>query len=157
MAHFALQFGRTEPGKTYTERPSVYGICIRQDSRVAVVRIGAQAPYQYDLPGGGIEAGESDAEALIREFEEETGLTVWPIRNLGRAGQFWNNGGKPTNSLASFFEVELTSADGRPSEPDHELVWLPVDEAIRKVRHDSHAWIIVWFERDRRGLHAAKA
>jgi 8-oxo-dGTP diphosphatase len=155
MAHFALQFGRTVPHKTYAERPSVYGICPRQDEKIAIVRIGAAAPYKYDLPGGGVESGEGDAEALIREFEEETGLTVWPSRPLGRAGQFWVNNGQPTNSLSSFFELELTATDGRPSEPDHMLVWMTPEEAQNKVRHDSHAWMILSWERERR-RHAGR-
>ena len=37
----------------------------------------------WSLPGGRIEAGESDAEALVREMREETGLTVLPGRLLG--------------------------------------------------------------------------
>jgi 8-oxo-dGTP diphosphatase len=37
----------------------------------------------WSLPGGRIEAGESDAEALVREMREETGLIVTPGRLLG--------------------------------------------------------------------------
>jgi 8-oxo-dGTP diphosphatase len=150
MAHFALQFGRTLPHKTYAERPSVYGICQRQDGKVAIVRIGHEAPYQYDLPGGGIESGEGEADALVREFDEETGLTVWPSRTLGRAGQFWISQDQPTNSLSSFYEVELTATDGKPSEPDHVLVWYTVEDALDRLRHDSHAWFLLSWKRERR-------
>jgi 8-oxo-dGTP diphosphatase len=149
MAHFSMQFGRTQPGQTYKERPSVYGICSRSDDKIAIVRIGAHHPFVYDLPGGGVESGESDAEAVIREFDEETGLTVWPSRQLGRAGQFWVCEEGPHNSLCTFFEVELTSTDGEPSEPDHKLMWVQIDEAMRKVRHDAHAWAILGWMRER--------
>jgi 8-oxo-dGTP diphosphatase len=81
MAHFSMQFGRTEHGKTYKERPSVYGLCTRNDEKIALVKVGDAHNFHYDLPGGGVESGESDAEAVVREFDEETGLTVWPVRS----------------------------------------------------------------------------
>lgn len=150
MAHFALQFGRTEPNKIYRERPSVYGICLGPDEKIAVARIGLKAPYEHDLPGGGVEQGESEADALMREFQEETGLTVWPSRAIGRAGQFWIDRGAHRNSLGQFFEVELSADDDKPTEADHHLVWMAPYEAAMAMRHDSHAWAIMLWDRQRR-------
>lgn len=149
MAHFAIQFGKTLHGKIYKERPSVYGICQGEGGKIAIARIGDKANHHFDLPGGGIETDESEPEALIREFEEETGLPVWPLRQLGRAGQFWINGEVPVNSLASFYEVETVGQKTAPTEADHTLIWLSVEEAARKVRHDSHAWAILSWDRER--------
>lgn len=64
-------------------RPSVRGIIIREGT------IGMVHSLKYDyykFPGGGIEAGETQIEALIREVKEETGLTVIPgtVREYGR-------------------------------------------------------------------------
>ncbi len=52
-------------------RPSTYAIII-QDARILLV------PQWdgYDLPGGGIELGETIEEWLIREVKEETGMDV---------------------------------------------------------------------------------
>ena len=38
---------------------------------------------RWTLPGGRIEAGETDAQALVREMAEETGLTVEPGPLIG--------------------------------------------------------------------------
>jgi 8-oxo-dGTP diphosphatase len=150
MTRFALQFGQTQPGLTYLERMTAYGLCPRGEAMIAVVQIGKKAPYEYDLPGGGIEADEDEAAALMREFQEETGLTVWPTRVLGRAGQFWVNKNEPRNSLATFYEVELSADDSAPTEPDHVLVWMNPLDAITKVRHEAHGWAIMHWLRMRK-------
>lgn len=151
MTRFALQFGQTQPGLTYLERTSAYGICPRGEAQIAIVQIGKRGASEFDLPGGGVEADEDEAAALMREFQEETGLTVWPTRVIGRAGQFWINKGEPRNSLATFYEVELSADDGVPSEPDHTLVWMSPAEALLKVRHEAHGWAVLHWIRGRRG------
>jgi 8-oxo-dGTP diphosphatase len=150
MTRFALQFGQTQSGLTYVERMSAYGICARGEAQIAIAQIGKRAPFEYDLPGGGIETNEDEAAALMREFQEETGLTVWPTRVIGRAGQFWINKGEPRNSLATFYEVELSASDGMPSEPDHALVWMSPSDALSRVRHEAHAWAVLHWLRERR-------
>lgn len=156
MTKFALQFGSTQLGLTFLERQVVHGICARGD-QVAVTRIGAAAPFEYDLPGGGVEADEDDASALMREFLEETGLTVWPERVIGRAGQYWIRQGEPRNNLATFFEVELSAADGEPTEPNHALVWMPPVEAAMKMRHEAHAWALLhWMRARKRAAQGAQ-
>ena len=54
----------------------IYGICA-QNGKVLMIRKG-RGPYKgsLDLPGGKIEPGETFAEALHREFDEETGAKV---------------------------------------------------------------------------------
>lgn len=61
-------------GKAFI-RPSVRSIIIREN-KVAMVH---SIKYDYyKFPGGGMEAGESQIDALIRETREETGLIIIP-------------------------------------------------------------------------------
>ncbi len=143
----ALQFGARIPGRDYPDRPAAFGVAPR-DGRIAVVRITRpdETPY-YDLPGGALDAGEDDAEALVREFGEETALKVRPLRLLGRACQYLlKTDGQTANNLCALFEAGVVGDDpALKIEVDHELVWLEPLVALRRLRHDAHAWAVtVW-------------
>jgi 8-oxo-dGTP diphosphatase len=49
---------------------------IIRNGRILMVRHVHGASDYYTLPGGGIEAGETREEAVIREVQEEVGLSV---------------------------------------------------------------------------------
>ena len=78
------QFGERLPDWDYEPRPSVYGVALRKSNQVLVVA----APSKLVLPGGGIEPGESEEEALYREVIEEAGWTCRIRRHLGHADEW---------------------------------------------------------------------
>jgi ADP-ribose pyrophosphatase YjhB (NUDIX family) len=64
--------------REYPERPlvGVGGVVIEKD-RVLLVRRGTEPLRgRWSIPGGLLEAGETLVEAVTRELQEETGLTV---------------------------------------------------------------------------------
>lgn len=61
------------------------GAVIKDDQgRLLLIKRGhAPAAGLWSLPGGRIEPGETDAEALVREMREETGLVIDPGQHIG--------------------------------------------------------------------------
>jgi 8-oxo-dGTP diphosphatase len=65
--------------------PCVGAVITDSHGRLLLIKRGHEpGAGLWSLPGGRIEPGETDAEALVREMLEETGLTVEPGRLLGR-------------------------------------------------------------------------
>lgn len=53
----------------------VYGILIENNKVLLIKKARGPHKGKWDLPGGTIEFGEEPYTTLIREFEEETGIT----------------------------------------------------------------------------------
>ncbi len=144
------QFGAPDLGRAYPDRPAAFGIATR-DGRIAIARITLRAGLAYDLPGGGIDPGETPAQAMVREFGEEVGLAVEAGPELLRADQYFNNPeGLAFNVRGVFFPATVQAE--RPDlkiEDDHELVWLEPVDAMTCVRREAHAWAIArWLRGD---------
>jgi 8-oxo-dGTP pyrophosphatase MutT (NUDIX family) len=60
----------------------VYALAFTTDRRMLLVSDGSDDP-QFWLPGGGIEDGETPAEALVRELAEEAAATILDMKRLG--------------------------------------------------------------------------
>jgi len=60
-----------------TENVELTVLCLIQDGdRILLHNRSKNDWHGYTLPGGHVEPGESFVDAVIREFKEETGLTV---------------------------------------------------------------------------------
>jgi 8-oxo-dGTP diphosphatase len=96
------------PHYTGKLRVRACGICL-QGKKILLVRH-QQIAGQYNLwspPGGGVAFGETVQECLVREFREETGLTIKPGRFLF-VSEFLQ---PPLHALELFFEVHLVSGE----------------------------------------------
>ena len=98
---------------------------IVESSRLLVIRraAGISAGGKICFPGGGIEAGESEDAAVVRELGEELNLRVRPIRRLWECVTPWNV------HLAWWLTRRLDDEAPRPHpEEVAEYFWLSVDE-----------------------------
>ena len=121
------------PGQRYRRRPGVYAVLLRGDSILATFQ---QAPVpEFQLPGGGIDAGEQPVAALHREVIEETGWKIDVIRRIGAFRRFtympeydlW------AEKLCTVYLARPVLRLGPPSEAGHTAVWLPVAEAVARL------------------------
>lgn len=144
----ALQFGVAEAGVDYLLRPAVFGLVLH-DEKLAAVRVTRDTPY-HDLPGGAVDGDETEEQALVREFLEETGMTVEPVRRLVATGQYFRKSdGAPVNNVGGVWIARMIALEpARKIEADHELVWLHPRMALAELRHDAHAWAVTKWLRD---------
>ncbi|KEO54499.1 NUDIX hydrolase [Thioclava pacifica] len=131
------RFGeRVKQGQSYTLRPGAYAVLIR-DGRVLVTFQETPVP-EFQLPGGGIDPGEGQINALHREVYEETG---WSIGNLRRLGAYRRFTYMPeydlwAEKLCSIWMARPVLCRGAPSEPGHSAYWLDPGEAIELLAND---------------------
>ena len=86
-------------------RLSVRAMLIR-DGHILLNEHSGKDGYWYMTPGGGVEHNETLAEALVREIEEECGLTIEPGRLLFEREVIQDR--EPHSQLDSgFHQVEL--------------------------------------------------
>lgn len=87
----------------------------------------------YDLPGGAGELGETPAEAAMRECEEEVGVVVGDLLELGT---FASNPGRTSWRTHLFFCTQFETTGSRQSSGDEDvrLHEMSVHEALAGMK-----------------------
>ncbi|MBZ8117900.1 NUDIX hydrolase [Roseovarius sp. LXJ103] len=116
-------------GIRYTMRPGVYAILPHKGGLLVTHQTEPEPEWQ--LPGGGIDPGESPLQALHREVFEETGWHIARPRRLGAFRRFvympeydlW------AEKLCMIYVARPVLPHGPPTEPDHTPMVMDVQEA----------------------------
>ena len=124
-------FGTKLPGVEYQPRPGAYALVFDPAGRVAIVH----EEDDWYLPGGGIEAGETPEQALLREVREECACGVSIVQLFGDAIEFLaTRSGRHLEVQARYFHASFV---GTPT-----AHWLTPDEACGRVCRRGDAWAI---------------
>jgi len=119
--------------RRYTPRPGVYAILPLKRRFLITAQIAERVDFQ--LPGGGIDPGESPLRALYREVREEIG---WSIAQPLRLGAFRRFVFMPeydlwAEKLCHVYVAHPVRQICEPSEPDHATVVLDAADAIASL------------------------
>lgn len=137
------------------QRPTARLVVLDPRNRVLLVHVNDQRPIHLEhpdltdywvLPGGGVEAGETYAQAAIRELREETGLEV------GDVGEpIWRNerklihlNGDMLNLTEQIFLVHVDSSLLRREEAaitDIELRWWTKEDLVASAERFIPVWL----------------
>ncbi len=134
------RFGNTpKAGERYKMRAGVYAILPNMGQLLLTYQ--AAPHYEFQLPGGGIDAGESPIQALHREVFEETGWRIAKPRRLGAFRRFvWMPEYEiHAEKLCHVYTAIPVRKHGLPSEDGHEAVWMDVSDAIQELANDGDA------------------
>jgi 8-oxo-dGTP diphosphatase len=133
------EFGELVAGATYVLRPGGYAVISNASGDVAVI----STPQGLFLLGGWQEDDETPGQAAVREALEECGLSIRLGKRLGTADElvFAEEEDVYYRKRCTFFRAEVVKRENS-GEMDHELVWMPPEEAIMRLHHESQRWII---------------
>jgi ADP-ribose pyrophosphatase YjhB (NUDIX family) len=94
----------------------------------------------YRPLGGGVEFGERAADAVVREFREETGRAVEVVELIEVSENLFVYEGAPGHEIIFNFHVRFATADTPPDlaplpyaedgHPARDAVWLPLAEVL---------------------------
>ncbi|MBO5177884.1 MAG: NUDIX domain-containing protein [Lachnospiraceae bacterium] len=121
-------------------RKTSRAIVINEEGNCAVMY--AEKFNLYSLPGGGIEEGENEVSALIREIDEETGCTCDSIEQLGMVSE--NRNHQDYTTLSYYFVVHTKTKTGHAHLTDTEMEngtsvqWFSLNETMHRIRDAEH-------------------
>ncbi|MGR3320520.1 MAG: NUDIX hydrolase [Pseudooceanicola sp.] len=130
------------PDISYTHRPGVYAMLPRNGSLLLTHQ--AEPEPEFQLPGGGIDPGESPLRALHREVYEETGWRIAAPRRIGTFRRFAYMPEYDTwaEKVCTIYMARPVRPLGPPTEPLHDALWMPARVALDLLANDGERAIL---------------
>ncbi len=109
--------------------PGVGGVVYSSKGILLVRRDKDPGKGLWSIPGGGVEVGETQEDALIREIYEETGVRCRIIRLVSTADIILPDaeGKIEYHYLLNHYIAEAYTEELRPESAEAEVGWFPLD------------------------------
>lgn len=116
-------------GQKYQTRPGAYAVLLL--GRDVLLTYQEAPDPEFQLPGGGIDPGESAVQALHREVYEETGWSIADPRRLGafRRFAYMPEYDRWAEKVCHIYLARPVRRLGPPKEKGHTAIWVPAREA----------------------------
>jgi 8-oxo-dGTP pyrophosphatase MutT (NUDIX family) len=108
------------------------------ETEIAVIH--RPAYDDWTLPKGKVEPEETPEDCALREVREETGFKCELVRPLGCTAYVDRRG---RDKVACYWVMEVRSGRFRPGIEVDKLVWLPVDQAVKRLTYGRDKTLVV--------------
>ena len=111
------------------------GIILIEEDKLALIERHRGGLHYFIFPGGGMDEGESEEQAAIREAEEELGIIVEIIQ---KAAELTRPSGRQFYFLVRHVSGEFGTGTGEeygeynPNYGTYLPLWMPMDEVLQK-------------------------
>ena len=114
-----------------------------KDNKVVVIKYKQHDNGYYDIPGGKIEDGESSEETSVREFKEETGITIIKQHCIGH---------NTIEYPERIFEFNIYFVDDYTGEPlefeENNSMWINIDDLYKEDKLFPSIEVIKYLKND---------
>lgn len=134
---------RVRTGVRYRLRPGAYAILPFRSDVLLTIQTSDEDDLQ--LPGGGLDPGESPLQALHREVLEETGWRIAAPRHLGTFRRFvyMPEYGFWAEKLCQIFVARPVAKIAEPVETDHVTVLMPLEQAVKQLGNEGDSAMLL--------------
>lgn len=117
---------------------SAGGLVVDEHGNVLLIRArNLRNQPVWTLPKGTLQAGETSAEAALREVREETGYACEVLRDLGPVTYWFHRDGQRIKKTVHWYLMRPIEKVGEHDQEVDEVVWADRPDAAARLRYDS--------------------